>query len=702
MRGPMGNGVCSRRQRRVLQTLLLLAAVLGFVYGAMVTYDLQKQLKRAEATALKYQQHQETMSAQLQVVYEHRSRLEKSLQKERVEHKKVKEDFLVYKLEAQETLNKGRQDSNNRYSALNVQHQMLKNQHEDLKKQHSDLQAEHQKLGEDLTKTFSDNKQKYLALEQVKEQELSKVKENVYNLREENKQLRKAHQDMHLQLQDVKKHKNLLTQHDQVVLALEDHKGALAAAQGQIEEYRVLKHTLKKMPSLKEADGTKHSSQQRQAWERFRTGPSSPSTKAQQKSAVVTEPYKNEEKPRDLQIKAQPEYPQNRLDETDVRNQPKKEAEMEHPTESDVQHQAEEAEEHKKELEEEEMEQVGQPERLVEEQDQVQEEHEWKAKEQHEHGVTIPQSEENGQEHEEDTNLLEEQTHFQRSSPTELVGRPKSAYEEQLEQQRLMAQKAQEARSLKERQDALREHLLKQQQLREQQVAPPRQTEHRGQLLHRSPLRQRAPYDNLDHDIVQGKEQAAQEEGGAHEREERHHDEEMVNIVDPDFEEPIADQQQAEAAAEEENPANDPNNQGEDEFEEAEQEREENPPDENEPNGQGNQKPGNPGMEEHLVMAGNPDQQEDNIDEQYQEEGEEEVQEDLADEKKRPVEHNGEAPYGEHEDNANEKNSEIAEKELDAPEKNTAKEAQEENYEEEEEEDEEGGAMVRTNRKAEM
>lgn len=51
------------------------------------------------------------------------------------------------------------------------------------------------------------------------------------------------------------------------------------------------------------------------------------------------------------------------------------------------------------------------------------------------------------------------------------------------------------------------------------------------------------------------------------------------------------------------NPADDPNNQGEDEFEEAEQEREENLPDENEKHKQTSQKQGHPGMEEHLVVS---------------------------------------------------------------------------------------------------
>lgn len=62
----MGNGMCSRKQKRILQSLLLLIVVFGFIYGAMLYYELQNQLRKAEAVALKYQQHQESLSAQLQ------------------------------------------------------------------------------------------------------------------------------------------------------------------------------------------------------------------------------------------------------------------------------------------------------------------------------------------------------------------------------------------------------------------------------------------------------------------------------------------------------------------------------------------------------------------------------------------------------------------------------------------------------------
>lgn len=81
--------------------------------------------------------------------------------------------------------------------------------------------------------------------------------DSIFNLREENKQLRKAHHDIHTQLQDAQvssrsalpaaaragspstpsalcaqvRHQDLKAAHDQLALNLQDHKSALAAAQ---------------------------------------------------------------------------------------------------------------------------------------------------------------------------------------------------------------------------------------------------------------------------------------------------------------------------------------------------------------------------------------------------------------------------------------------------------------------------------------
>ncbi|KAG6936341.1 Golgi integral membrane protein 4-like [Chelydra serpentina] len=221
----MGTGMCSRRQKGLLQTGFCLVAVACLGSGVFMYSHWQQKAKTAEALALKYKQQQEALSAQLQVVYEHRSRLERSLQKERGEHKKTKEDFLVYKLEAQEALNKEKQDSMNRYGALSSQHKILKNQHEDVKKQLLDLQLLHNGLKLEHRKTLETHSQKYAQLQREKESEVTGLQDTVFKLREESKLLRQAHQDVHSQLLD---------------------------AQTQMEEFRQLKEALQKMPSFKE------------------------------------------------------------------------------------------------------------------------------------------------------------------------------------------------------------------------------------------------------------------------------------------------------------------------------------------------------------------------------------------------------------------------------------------------------------------
>ncbi|XP_075293498.1 uncharacterized protein LOC104329350 isoform X2 [Opisthocomus hoazin] len=220
----MGTSLCSRRQKGLLQTGFCLVAVACLGSGVFMYHHLQQKVRNAEALAQKYKQQQEALSAQLQVVYEHRSRLERSLQKERGEHKKTKEDFLVYKLEAQEALNKEKQDSMNRYGALSSQHKILKNQHEDVKKQLLDLQLQHNSLKLEHRKMLESHSQKYAQLQQEKDSEVANLQDTVFKLREESKLLRKAHQEVHSQL---------------------------LSAQAQMEEFRQLKEALQKMPSFK-------------------------------------------------------------------------------------------------------------------------------------------------------------------------------------------------------------------------------------------------------------------------------------------------------------------------------------------------------------------------------------------------------------------------------------------------------------------
>ncbi|XP_068935660.1 Golgi integral membrane protein 4-like [Petaurus breviceps papuanus] len=233
--GAMGSGGCSRRHKGLVQTGFLLTAALGLLGGLLLYGHLEQKARAAQALAATYRGQQEALSAQLQVVYEHRSRLERSLQKERGEHKKTKEDFLVYKLEAQEVLNKEKQDSMNRYGALSSQHRILKNQHEDVKKQLLDLQLQHSGLRLEHRKALESHGQRYAQLQREKDSQVASLQDTVYKLREESKLLRKAHQDIHTQLRN---------------------------AQSQMEEFRQLKEALQKMPSFQEPRASRQQQQQ--------------------------------------------------------------------------------------------------------------------------------------------------------------------------------------------------------------------------------------------------------------------------------------------------------------------------------------------------------------------------------------------------------------------------------------------------------
>lgn len=62
----MGTGLCTRRQKGLLQTGFCLVAVACLASGAFLYNHLQQKVKAAEALALKYKQQQEALSAQLQ------------------------------------------------------------------------------------------------------------------------------------------------------------------------------------------------------------------------------------------------------------------------------------------------------------------------------------------------------------------------------------------------------------------------------------------------------------------------------------------------------------------------------------------------------------------------------------------------------------------------------------------------------------
>ncbi|XP_036391811.1 Golgi integral membrane protein 4a isoform X2 [Megalops cyprinoides] len=620
----MGNGMCSRRQKKIFQSLLLFTVSLGLIYGGIVSYEMHKQLKKTEAMALKYQQHQESLSAQLQVVYEHRSRLEKSLQKERLEHKKAKEDYLMHKLEAQQILNKEKQDSSNRFNSLHVQHQMLKGQHEELKKQIYDLQEQHQIQVEDHSRVIEEHRQKYDQLRQTKEREISKLEENVYNLQEENKQLRKAHQDVHKQLQD---------------------------AQGQIEEFKQLKETLNRMSSLQQVNAKPTVAPAQAAALRADSSHNQPDHKEAQSRVEQGEGHRKDAGEGKQQLAVSRRVVQ-----------PEGEAGPGAGEEEGGERGGAREEQQRKE-----MEQAGQPQHLEEPEQPREEEEEVKEPEQNQP----------------DENTLDRNRH---------QAAPPLVPELQPDAEQQAAAQAEPVKSAYQQQ--------------EQQHAAVQLAEERRQAHLREQLLRQGNQFDMDSAIVQGEEDSPNkqgEEGNIQTQLEEEEGEQAEGDRGRNREDNLAE--------EDVNPEDDPNNQGEDEFDEAQEQGAGAPVGQSQHQAGENQNQPAAAERDDRGMGGNPDQQEDTLDEQYQEEGEEEVQDlRVHQRQEEEVVKETEAPYNDEnreyalmrQDNM--KRQEGPEKEDNAARKEGAANEQG-NYEEEEAEvleDEEGAQDKPANRRAEI
>uniref|UniRef100_H3C406 Golgi integral membrane protein 4a n=1 Tax=Tetraodon nigroviridis TaxID=99883 RepID=H3C406_TETNG len=584
----MGNGVCSRRQRRIFQGLLLLTVVCGVFYGGMMSYEMHKQLRRTEAMALKYQQHQESLSAQLQVVYEHRSRLEKSLQKERLEHKKSKEDYLSYKMEAQQSLNKEKQDSISRMNSLQVQHQILKNQHEDLKKQYYELQDQHQAQGDDHNRQLDEHRERYDKLQQIKELEVSQLKDSIFNLREENKQLRRAHHDIHTQLQD---------------------------AQVQVDEYKQLKESLNAASNQRQANGAQNPP----------AAPESHNPEAH-KDTDVERPHKDEHhlvhEDTDSRVTCSSSSSMSTWGSVSQQVQSQGPLSPKPP----------------------------QPDQNALERDETdcgKVHTSWQnepitvlrrlASSLRVFGTTLrvsllPHSSVKGL--------------HQQEPPAERI---KSSFDRRLE-----AQRAEERRRIHRQQEALRLQREREQRLQRQERADKQEQRsasgsarreedgRRGRGSSRRGRRSAPKWSNL---MPTGRDAHLANE----EEEEMKVDHKVLPpqqalsvCGDHLWTVPLQGVVDAEL-----DPEDDPNNQGEDEFDEAEDEQLQHRPaaPAQHRDAHAGHEPAGPAVEEELVMAGNPDQQEDPVDEQYQEDLEDEAQEDVAGGQKRDAEE--EDPYNE-------------------------------------------------------
>ncbi|KAL9970030.1 hypothetical protein ACROYT_G022339 [Oculina patagonica] len=138
----------------------------------------------------KYFRQQESLSSQLQVVYEHRARLERSLQKEKTDHKNTKLDFAKKQNDFILNITRSKHEAMNRFNSLETQYNMLKAQNKELdtdynrlRQQYTRLSSEHSQLNNQLKRNFQLYKEQKTNEIASLDEEIKTLKQQVVSLR---------------------------------------------------------------------------------------------------------------------------------------------------------------------------------------------------------------------------------------------------------------------------------------------------------------------------------------------------------------------------------------------------------------------------------------------------------------------------------------------------------------------------------------
>lgn len=183
------------------KVFLYLCCILVLGTVIYVFHGTQSQLEDVKKAASICVQQQESLSAQLQVIFEYKLRLEKSLQKQKTLHKQEK-DKLLSKLEEEKQLQqKENAENSNKLFAVQEKYALLQKEHNTLNDEFSELknkQTENNGVQQNLKKQAEELKNQLKLIKTVKDQIIEKLKaenEALINdkqkLLDENKQLLK-------------------------------------------------------------------------------------------------------------------------------------------------------------------------------------------------------------------------------------------------------------------------------------------------------------------------------------------------------------------------------------------------------------------------------------------------------------------------------------------------------------------------------
>nr|CAB3250249.1 Golgi integral membrane protein 4-like [Phallusia mammillata] len=180
----------NRRHRGWIQTSVILILIVALGYGVYLYNVLQGKLQLMDIKSQRFQSQQHSLSTQLQVVYEDRSKLESTLQKEKMDHQNTKDELEQNMHSHQSDLEKMDKEHQIKYEELHEKHLLTQNKLEEVNRQLS----EHQMRYKDTDQQYQEK------IEELKQQIESKSAMEADNniLQAKLDELKRAHNQLQL------------------------------------------------------------------------------------------------------------------------------------------------------------------------------------------------------------------------------------------------------------------------------------------------------------------------------------------------------------------------------------------------------------------------------------------------------------------------------------------------------------------------
>ncbi|KAF4529693.1 hypothetical protein B566_EDAN010779 [Ephemera danica] len=122
-----------RFARGTKSRIFLYLGIAVFIFIALCAFhETQSRMDEVKKSAEKCQQQQESLAAQLQVIFEYKLRLEKSVQQEKAEHRHTREELQTQLEEERAKRAKEVLEATNKLASLQQHYKLLQGQHDDL------------------------------------------------------------------------------------------------------------------------------------------------------------------------------------------------------------------------------------------------------------------------------------------------------------------------------------------------------------------------------------------------------------------------------------------------------------------------------------------------------------------------------------------------------------------------------------------